>query len=64
MNPALEERLGCSSITFRHQALYDALASIAESGLTRVDIACIPGFCDHVNPLESSEQFLRLVESK
>jgi sugar phosphate isomerase/epimerase len=53
---ALADRLGCSTITFRHQTLFDALASIAASGVTKVDIACIPGFCDHINPLESSVQ--------
>ena len=52
----LSERLGCSSITFRFQTLFDALESIHAAGLKQVDIACIPGFCDHINPLEFSAQ--------
>ena len=58
------QRLGCSSITFRHQTLDDALESIAASGLTKVDIACIPGFCDHLDPLESSEQDILELQSR
>jgi sugar phosphate isomerase/epimerase len=52
----LSGRLGCSSITFRFQSLFDALDSIHAAGLKQVDIACIPGFCDHINPLEFSPQ--------
>lgn len=53
---ALSDRLGCSSITFRFQTLFEALESIHAAGLHKVDIACIPGFCDHINPLEFSAQ--------
>ena len=63
MTQVLAQRLGCSTITFRHQTLYDALESIAVSGLKKVDIACIPGFCDHVNPLDRSERETRELES-
>ena len=56
MMPALTERLGCSTITFRHQALFEALESIHATGLKKVDIACIPGFCPHINPLEINAQ--------
>ncbi len=52
----LKERLGCSTITFRHQTLFEALDQIAAAGLKKVDIACIPGFCPHLNPLEISDQ--------
>lgn len=61
---ALAERLGCSTITFRHRVLFDALESIAASELKKVDIACIPGFCDHINPLESSVQEEQELQSR
>jgi sugar phosphate isomerase/epimerase len=56
MVKTISERLGCSTITFRHQTLFEALRSIADAGLNKVDIACIPGFCPHINPLEITEQ--------
>lgn len=54
MNKTVVKRLGCSTITFRHQTLYEALESIASAGLKKVDIACIPGFCPHIDPLAFS----------
>ncbi len=51
MNKTLSNKLGCSSITFRHQTLFEALDKIADVGLKKVDIACIPGFCPHIDPL-------------
>jgi len=54
--PALSERLGCSTITFRHLVLLDALESILSTNLKKVDIACIPGFCPHINPLQFTSQ--------
>lgn len=56
MEKTISERLGCSTITFRHQTLSEALENIAKAGLKKVDIACIPGFCPHINPLEFTEQ--------
>ncbi|MCY1157044.1 MAG: xylose isomerase [Citricoccus sp.] len=41
-------RLGCSSISFRHQALPDALASIRAAGFEEIDLGALPGVCDHV----------------
>jgi sugar phosphate isomerase/epimerase len=52
MNKTITERLGCSTITFRHQTLFEALDEIVGAGLKKVDIACIPGFCPHINPME------------
>lgn len=52
----LSERLGCSTITFRQQTLFEALDNIAAVGLRKVDIACIPGFCPHIDPLKMSNQ--------
>jgi len=56
MKQTISERLGCSTITFRHQTLSEALDRIVAAGLKKVDIACIPGFCHHINPLEISKQ--------
>ncbi len=41
-------RLGCSSISFRHQALEEALATIDGLGFTEIDLGALPGVCDHV----------------
>lgn len=41
-------RLGCSSISFRHQDLPAALRSIAGLGFEEIDLGALPGVCDHV----------------
>ncbi|WP_395308755.1 sugar phosphate isomerase/epimerase [Mycobacterium sp. AMU20-3851] len=41
-------RLGCSTISFRHQRLAQALTSIADLGFTEIDLGALPGVCDHV----------------
>ncbi|WP_029118172.1 sugar phosphate isomerase/epimerase [Mycobacterium sp. URHB0044] len=41
-------RLGCSTISFRHQDLALALRTIAELGFTEIDLGALPGVCDHV----------------
>src|SRR6476469_1955021 len=41
-------RLGCSSISFRHQDLTTALRTIAELGFGEIDLGALPGVCDHV----------------
>lgn len=41
-------RLGCSSISFRHQALPEALATMAGLGFEEIDLGALPGVCDHV----------------
>jgi sugar phosphate isomerase/epimerase len=41
-------RLGCSSISFRHQNLPAALRTIAELGFEEIDLGALPGVCDHV----------------
>ncbi len=64
MNKKNQERLGCSTITFRHQRLFDALDAIAAAGLKKVDIACIPGFCPHINPLEFSDQEVKALQER
>ncbi|MHA6799514.1 sugar phosphate isomerase/epimerase family protein [Bounagaea algeriensis] len=54
--------LGCSSITFRNQALPDALAEIAGLGFTGIDLGGLPGVCDHV-PTPAGPHAERLAEA-
>lgn len=46
--PQYDSRLGCSTITFRHQPLSEALATIAGLGFREIDLGALPGVCDHV----------------
>jgi sugar phosphate isomerase/epimerase len=48
MTTAFHGRLGCSTITFRHQPLHQALRTIARLGFTEIDLGALPGVCDHV----------------
>ncbi|MFC7848045.1 sugar phosphate isomerase/epimerase family protein [Arthrobacter sp. NPDC057388] len=41
-------RLGCSSISFRHQDLPTALRTIEGLGFGEIDLGALPGVCDHV----------------
>ncbi|TDL36692.1 sugar phosphate isomerase/epimerase family protein [Arthrobacter nitrophenolicus] len=41
-------RLGCSSISFRHQELATALCTMAGLGFEEIDLGALPGVCDHV----------------
>ncbi|MFI7483804.1 sugar phosphate isomerase/epimerase family protein [Kocuria sp. M1R5S2] len=41
-------RLGCSSISFRHLPLPEALRTMRESGFREIDLGALPGVCDHV----------------
>lgn len=41
-------RLGCSSISFRHQDLAAALRTISGLGFDEIDLGALPGVCDHV----------------
>lgn len=45
---SLPTRLGCSTITFQHLPLADALADIVALGVTEIDLGALPGVCDHV----------------
>ncbi|MCH1881439.1 sugar phosphate isomerase/epimerase [Agrococcus sp. ARC_14] len=45
---SLPSRLGCSTITFQHLSLADALVEIAALGATEIDLGALPGVCDHV----------------
>jgi sugar phosphate isomerase/epimerase len=48
------DRLGCSSISFRHLPLTEALATIADLGFEEIDLGALPGVCDHV-PFELTD---------
>jgi len=41
-------RLGCSSISFRHQDLGTALRTMKGLGFEEIDLGALPGVCDHV----------------
>ncbi|WP_411375279.1 sugar phosphate isomerase/epimerase family protein [Arthrobacter sp. MPF02] len=41
-------RLGCSSISFRHQELGTALTTIRALGFDEIDLGALPGVCNHV----------------
>ncbi|MDD7834271.1 sugar phosphate isomerase/epimerase family protein [Paenarthrobacter sp. AB444] len=41
-------RLGCSSISFRHQDLAAALHTMRGLGFEEIDLGALPGVCDHV----------------
>jgi sugar phosphate isomerase/epimerase len=41
-------RLGCSTISFRHQPLDRALETISGLGFAEIDLGALPGVCDHV----------------
>ncbi|MGA5538268.1 sugar phosphate isomerase/epimerase family protein [Mycolicibacterium nivoides] len=45
---SFHSRLGCSSISFRHLPLPQALDTIAGLGFTEIDLGALPGVCDHV----------------
>ncbi|SEB62747.1 Sugar phosphate isomerase/epimerase [Paramicrobacterium humi] len=40
--------LGCSTITFQHLPLAEALTEIAALGVEEIDLGALPGVCDHV----------------
>ncbi|GAT87287.1 sugar phosphate isomerase/epimerase [Paenarthrobacter nicotinovorans] len=42
------QRLGCSSISFRHQDLATALHTMRGLGFEEIDLGALPGVCDHV----------------
>ena len=41
-------RLGCSSISFRHQELGQALRTMRGLGFEEIDLGALPGVCNHV----------------
>ncbi|ART72564.1 xylose isomerase [Mycobacterium dioxanotrophicus] len=57
---SFHSRLGCSTISFRHQRLPKALDTIAGLGFTEIDLGALPGVCDHV-PFVLDEDAVREV---
>jgi sugar phosphate isomerase/epimerase len=45
---SISNRLGCSTISFRHLGLPEALTVISELGFVEIDLGALPGVCDHV----------------
>lgn len=43
-----DTRLGCSTISFRHLPLPEALDVISTCGFREIDLGALPGVCDHV----------------
>jgi sugar phosphate isomerase/epimerase len=48
LHTGFHHRLGCSTISFRHLDLAQALATIADLGFNEIDLGALPGVCDHV----------------
>lgn len=46
--PLYDARLGCSTISFRHLPLAEALATISGLNFVEIDLGALPGVCDHV----------------
>lgn len=46
--PSIDPRVACSSITFRHRPLPEALSLIHAQGFRTIDLGALPGVCDHV----------------
>lgn len=60
---AIDARLGCSTISFRHLTLPAALAVIDELGFAEIDLGALPGVCDHV-PYELTAEAVRDVAAQ
>jgi sugar phosphate isomerase/epimerase len=59
--------LSCSTICFRNASIVTALREIRAAGFTRLDLATIPGFCDHFDAVRRSgaerEDFVALIRN-
>ncbi len=58
----LPRRLGCSTISFQHLTLDEALVEIERLGFTEIDLGALPGVCDHV-PFELDDAAIAQVAS-
>ena len=56
------ERLGCSTISFQHLTLSDALHDVRALGVQEIDLGALPGVCDHV-PFELDDRAIDDVAS-
>ncbi|MGM1029013.1 MAG: sugar phosphate isomerase/epimerase family protein [Actinomycetota bacterium] len=48
LESGIPSRLGCSTISFQHLSLEDALVEIERLGFAEIDLGALPGVCDHV----------------
>jgi sugar phosphate isomerase/epimerase len=58
-----DPRLGCSTITFRHRPLDEALRLIRELRFSEIDLGALPGVCDHV-PMVLDSEAIRFVAAQ
>ena len=49
------ERVGCSLLTYSAAGLEEALDRVQAHGFKKVDLAVVPGHCDHVDLLALAE---------
>ncbi len=56
-------RLGCSSISFRHEDLSAALRTITGLGFDEIDLGALPGVCNHV-PYELDAEAVNAVTAE
>ena len=52
-------RLGCNTVVFATQGLEQALARVAWSGFKEVELAAIPGMCEHILPASDDAKKVR-----
>ena len=52
-------RLGCNTVLFATQDLQGALERVAWCGFTEVELAAIPGMCEHIEPEQDNVQEIR-----
>lgn len=52
-------RLGCNTVLFSAQNLREALARVAWCGYTEVELAAIPGMCEHIVPTSDDAQLIK-----
>lgn len=52
-------RLGCNTVLFAAQNLRGALERVAWCGFTEVELAAIPGMCEHIVPTHDDAQAIR-----
>lgn len=58
----MDDRLGCSTVSFRYLPLEQALEQITRLGFGEIDLAALPGVCEHVPVPLTSEDVAPLAE--
>lgn len=52
-------RLGCNTVLFATQGLEQALARVAWCGFQEVELAAIPGMCEHISPSNDEAETIK-----